>query len=228
MMSMKASFFSRAAVGIAVMLSVFTLAGCGIQVRKTQAELDAEKVAKEKAGAENGDPFDQANYGLYLVQQKDYAAAHSWFMKSAQSGNRWGQELVAKDYFTGNGVDKDYALSASWMKKAADQGDADAQYFLGQMYGQGWGVPKDKARQIALIEQAAQQRNAKALQALVELGDPHGIAREVIAQQAAEQRALAAQYRNEESQRANQQPSYQPQQQMCQMNNGVTTYWAPC
>jgi hypothetical protein len=238
-MSTKSMFFPRLAFGAAVMISAITLAGCALQPQ-TQADRSAGTLAKAKADAEAGDPAAQYYYGVYLLREKqDYVAAHSWFLKSAQGGNRDGQEILAGDYLTGRGVAPDLTLAVSWMQKSADQGSPIAQYQLAQMYGRGYGVPKNQAKQIALLEKAARQQDTDAINALTQLGDPHGVARQASAQKAAANQTAAEGFRNlqmqeaaeqqaAEQRAAQQQNSQSGQQQMCSVNNGQVTYLRPC
>jgi TPR repeat protein len=227
-MSMIRLSLHRPAFAVLIVLPLITLNGCALQEalnQKTPAQIEAEKVALEKAGAEKGNPWDQYLYGEYLARQKnDYAAAHIWFMKSAQSGNLHGEEDLAWDYLTGRGgVPRNDALAASWMRKSADQGSASAQYQLAKMYGAGRGVPKDRSKQIEQLEKAAQQWNQDAIRELDGLGDPHGVARQMYARDNAIQ-----QHQEDERRNAQQQNSQPAQQRMCSMNNGQVTYLAPC
>jgi TPR repeat protein len=229
-MSTKTWFFPRLALGLATMLSVIALAGCALQTPKTQADTNAEVLARAKAGAESGNAEDQYFYGVYLLRQnKDFVGAHAWFLKSAQGGNRYGQELLAGDYLTGRGVTMDLALAVSWMKKSADQGNPSAQYSLAQMYGQGYGVPRNQAKQLDLLEKAAMQQDSDALRTLAQMGDPHGVVQQANAKKAAETQAALERYRNLQMQQAAPQQYSQPeQQQMCSVNNGQVTYLRPC
>jgi hypothetical protein len=226
-MSMISLSLRRSACAALAILPIITLDGCALQEalnQKTLAQTEADKIALERAGAEKGNPWDQYLYGEYLARQKDdYASAHVWFLKSAQSGNVHGEEDLAWDYATGRGgVTKDDTLAASWMRKSADQGSATAQYQLAQMYGAGRGVPKDRAKQIEQLEKSAQQWNMDATRELARLGDPHGVARQMYARENAAQQIGEGEGRNA------QQNSQSGQQQMCSMNNGQVTYLVPC
>jgi len=62
----------------------------------------------------------------------DPAQAADWYKKAALQGDRVGQWLLGKMYYTG-AVPRDLDAAANWLQKAANQGDPYAQYLLGMV-----------------------------------------------------------------------------------------------
>ncbi len=65
---------------------------------------------------------------------KDCEKAFEWFMKSAQTGNKFAQFSVGNLYYYGNGVEKDLKLALEWYEKSAKKGQPYAAYAAAKMY----------------------------------------------------------------------------------------------
>ena len=87
--------------------------------------------------------------------EKDYAAAGTWYRKSAERGNPYAQANLGRLYATGRGVERDYAAAAKWYYKSADQGNLYAQWSLGGLFASGLGVAKDCAEALKWYRKAA-------------------------------------------------------------------------
>jgi uncharacterized protein len=93
--------------------------------------------------AENGGAQAQVELGESFVEQKDYAAAFSWFLKAAQAGDATAQSWTAELYMNGQGVEIDYEQAMQWDLKAAAQHNATAIANIGYLYEYGKGVAQD-------------------------------------------------------------------------------------
>lgn len=81
-------------------------------------------------------------YGLGTKQ--DYKQAFTWFLKSAQEGNKFAQYSLANLYYYGNGVEKDLSQAFLWYRKSSEQGQPYASYAVAQMYSKGEYVAENK------------------------------------------------------------------------------------
>jgi len=87
--------------------------------------------------AEKGDAEGEAGWGNALARghgvKMDDDSAFSWFQKSADQGNAWGQWWEADYYEHGYGsTPHDLVKARYWYQKAADQGWSDAKDWLAQ------------------------------------------------------------------------------------------------
>ena len=80
-------------------------------------------------------------YGLGTKQ--DYKQAFTWFLKSAQEGNKFAQYSLANLYYYGNGVEKDLSQAFLWYRKSSEQGQPYASYAVAQLYDKGEYVSKN-------------------------------------------------------------------------------------
>ncbi len=92
-----------------------------------------------------------------LAAQKNYAAAFTLYMETAQQGSAYGQFRVGLSYLMGNGVAENYAQAMSWSMKSATQGNKDAQGNVGYMYLHGVGVAQDYVQAMSWYMRAANQ-----------------------------------------------------------------------
>ena len=230
-MPMKFLSLRGLAFGVVVMLSLTALGVRSMPSSQTQSEREAEMAAHEKAAADSGNVMAEYLYASHLAGQNDLAGAFVYFLKAAQAGDASAQAKIAGYcYYGSGGVTKDDAAAASWMRKSAEQGNDRAQFSLSTMYKEGVGVPKDKAKQIEWLEKAAWQYNRDALNALTDVGDPHGVVQKVEANRDAFLRASNANVQAERlHQQAVQQQNSQPApQHMCSVNYGDTVGMVPC
>jgi len=84
----------------------------------------------------------EAQYLLALIYEegllvpKDFAAARSWMLNSAEQGYVPAQEGLGEMYLSNvrhNGPIPDYGDADRWLRLAATRGDADAQFWLGRV-----------------------------------------------------------------------------------------------
>jgi TPR repeat protein len=99
-------------------------------------------------------------YGEGLLVPKDFAAARSWMLKSAEQGYVPAQGAMGEMYLINvrdNGPIPDYADADRWLRLAATQGDADAQFWLGTGYERGWFGGIDYREALKWLRKAAAQ-----------------------------------------------------------------------
>lgn len=98
-------------------------------------------------------PVDMRSYVWYRIgkmhcnglgTEQDYKQAFTWFLKSAQEGNKFAQYSLANLYYYGNGVEKDLSQAFHWYMKSAEQGQPYAAYAIAQMYSKGEYVSQNK------------------------------------------------------------------------------------
>jgi TPR repeat protein len=114
--------------------------------------------------AQSGDR--EAHYLLALIYERgllvprDFPAAGSWMLKSAEQGYVPAQGAMGEMYLINvrdNGPIPDYGDADRWLRLAATQGDADAQYWLGTGYGRGWFGGIDYREALKWLRKAAAQ-----------------------------------------------------------------------
>jgi uncharacterized protein len=115
--------------------------------------------------------------GLAAYEAGDYFAAYRELRPLAELGDPTAQHVVARMYFTGQGVSRDAQQGLGWERKAAERGDAQAQLDLAMRYHYEIDVPKDVAEAAKWYRLAAEQNLAVAqyrfgLLILNELGEP--------------------------------------------------------
>ena len=127
-----------------------------------------KEVSLLKLSAANGFSYAQLALGKYhytgygdSVEQSKQKAAEL-YEKSAEQGNLEAQEIVAKMYYTGDGIAKDTVKASKYYSKAAEQGSAEAQLRLADMFYAGIGVEQDYKKAFELYEKAVEQENAEA------------------------------------------------------------------
>jgi len=98
--------------------------------------------------------------GCYKDGTRSLALARA----SAGEGSKYGQWMLGKLYYAGEGgVAQDYAAAVAQFRLAAAQGDDGAQNDLGYMYGMGYGVAQDYAEALRWYKLAAAQGIGAAL-----------------------------------------------------------------
>src|ERR1035438_8363130 len=105
-----------------------------------QAGLDAQLLAKAKAGDAKAEALVGRSYDLGIGVPQDHAEAARWWRMAADQGIAYAQASLGAAYNVGQGVPKDYAQAIVWFRKAAEQGYANAENDLGEYYEQGIGV----------------------------------------------------------------------------------------
>ncbi|MCM1008387.1 MAG: relaxase MobL [Ruminococcus flavefaciens] len=115
-------------------------------------------------------PVDMRSYVWYRIgkmhcygvgTEQDYKQAFTWFLKSAQEGNKFAQYSLANLYYYGNGVEKDLSQAFLWNQKSSSQGQPYASYAVAQMY--------DNGEYVSQIEETAQRYFKVALSGFLEL-----------------------------------------------------------
>lgn len=136
-------------------------------VRQEQTEMSFVNRLSDKTGGKSdgdlqvmaiSDPTTpEAFYetGMSFYQQKDYAKAVSWFMKSAAANYAPAQAILGVCYQEGEGVNKDYGIARDYYEKAAKKNNAKAINGLGRLYEHGLGVEKNMKKAIKYFERAA-------------------------------------------------------------------------
>ncbi|MBL4787244.1 MAG: sel1 repeat family protein [Cohaesibacteraceae bacterium] len=120
-----------------------------------------------KSAAIAGYAIAQAKYGYRFENgfgvDEDTEQAVSWYQKSADQGDLYGQFYLGQMYEYGTGVGYDPALAIFWIGKAAQSGLPAAQYQLGNMYTRGDEfTPPNQALGIHWYRKAAEQEKAHA------------------------------------------------------------------
>lgn len=106
----------------------------------------------------NGTSADDAYAkGVSAYNKEDYSKAFTWFMQSANTGNKDGQAYVGYMYDIGKGVVQNYSKAFEYYTKAANQGDMISQYNLGLLYYNAHGVARDYKKAFDLFTKAANQ-----------------------------------------------------------------------
>lgn len=111
-----------------------------------------------KKAAEKGHPPAFSCMGNIYYGQRNYGEAALWLRKGAEEGaDQFSQELLARMYLNGQGVDKAVSEGIRWYQKAAGQGYPLTQYRLGRIYNRGEGVPKNYSEAFRWYKKAADQ-----------------------------------------------------------------------
>jgi TPR repeat protein len=132
------------------------------QSQTTPTGIDAELLAKAKAGDAESQRVVGLAYWKGEGEPRDYAQAADWFRRAAEQGLERAEFDLGLLYENGQGVPQDYARAALWFRKAAEQGDAISQNSLGVLYEDGQGVPKSYTQAAVWLRKAAQQNYAYA------------------------------------------------------------------
>lgn len=134
------------ALGLGVSVPALALTPADIEILKARAQRhDAA------AQVELGDAYLNGDGALAA----DPHAAANWFEQAALEGDDYAQEMLAKLYEDGKGVERNLKLAADWREKAAKRGNSHAQFLLGQMYQEGRGVTQDRHRARYWLKRAA-------------------------------------------------------------------------
>ena len=150
-MSMRFELGCSALLGLVFAFSIAT-AGCLAQGGQSPSSL--------RARAQAGDPDAQWQLGMQYRQgsaetPKDLSVAFSWFMRSAKSGNRKGENAVGIAYLHGEGVPENDVEGFEWLYKSALMGYPSAQFNLGAAYLRGTGAQRNKSEAFNWFLQAA-------------------------------------------------------------------------
>lgn len=89
--------------------------------------------------------------------ERDYVAAHDWFLLAAEQDDVFAQEVLGDMYRDGLGVDPSADAARDWYQRAADQWLATAQYKLGLIYASGDGVETNYPEAFKYLKFAAAQ-----------------------------------------------------------------------
>jgi TPR repeat protein len=124
---------------------------------------DAEFAAHwERAAANQGHVYAQANVSFRCYSAGDFASAFEWCQRAADGELAWAQYNLGLMYQKGEGVVRSEAEAAHWYRLAASQGFADAQQRLADLYYLGQGLPRSYAQAALWYRRAAEQGNARA------------------------------------------------------------------
>ncbi|KAF9090913.1 hypothetical protein BGX29_011225, partial [Mortierella sp. GBA35] len=100
---------------------------------------------------------------------KDYQAAHHWYLKAANDGDPSAQNSIGDLYRLGLGAPPDHSKALEWYLKAAEQGDAAGQYHMGHMHHYGLCVSQNYQRAMDWYLKAGDQGYASAQCSIGEL-----------------------------------------------------------
>ncbi len=123
---------------------------------------DAQAAHWERAAAEQGHMYAQANLSFRCYSAGDFAGAFEWCQRAADGELAWAQYNLGLMYQKGEGVAQSEAEAADWYRLAASQGFADAQQRLADLYYLGQGVPRNYTQAALLYRRAAEQGSARA------------------------------------------------------------------
>lgn len=127
-----------------------------------QVGLDAQLLAKAKAGDPKAEALVGRSYDLGIGVPQDHAEAVRWWRMAADQGIAYAQASLGAAYDLGQGVPKDYEKAFAWFRKSAEQGYAFAENDLGVYYEAGRGVQQDYAQAVIWYQKAADQDYAPA------------------------------------------------------------------
>lgn len=106
---------------------------------------------------------DNLSIGVNYYNEKQYDKAFPIINNLAQKGNSNAKLILAKMYYSGQGVKEDKVLANKLYKNAADLGQMEAQYIIGLYYSLGAeGYPKDESKAILWLTKAAEQGKPEA------------------------------------------------------------------
>lgn len=135
-----------------------------------------KKILEEKKERENiaaGEETYQAALSFY--QNGDYQKAFPLLEKSAYTGHKNAQKLLARCCQNGTGTPKNMGKAHSWLEKAAEHGDADTQFTLALWYMKGEGGNTDLEQAEYWMMQASLQGLGKAAEGLQAIRRSRGI-----------------------------------------------------
>jgi len=159
-----AASFSRAAeqghAESQYLLSTMYDAGNGVP--QGVAKDTAQAARWERAAAEQGHVYAQANLSFRCYSAGDLDGAFEWCQRAADGGLAWAQYNLGLMYQKGEGVARSAAEAAHWYGLAASQGFGEAQQRLADLYYLGQGVPRSYTQAAHWYRRAAEQGNARA------------------------------------------------------------------
>ena len=138
------------------MLSTLYDAGQGVP------QDDTEAARWERAAAEQGHVYAQANLSFRYSSAGDLAGAFEWCQRAADGVLAWAQYNLGLMYQKGEGVARSDAEAAHWYRLAAAQGFADAQQRLADLYYLGQGIARNYTQAALWYGRAAEQGSARA------------------------------------------------------------------
>ncbi len=110
------------------------------------------------------------SHAFALNHKRDYAAAMTWFRKSAAQSYAPAQAIIGYQYEMGYGTAKDPAEAFRWYQRAAAQNLDDGLLHMGRAFEHGIGTAKDLAQARSYYQRAAALGFEPARDALKELG----------------------------------------------------------
>jgi len=116
----------------------------------------------ERAAAEQGHVYAQANLSFRCSSAGDLDGAFEWCQRAADGELAWAQYNIGLMYQKGEGVARSEAEAAHWYGLAASQGFADAQQRLADLYYLGQGIPRSYTQAALWYRRAAEQGSARA------------------------------------------------------------------
>lgn len=119
-------------------------------------------LAKAKKGDAAAQSATAAAYLYGRGVEADFAAAKTWFQKSAEKGYAEAQFNLGLLYELGQGTKQDFASAARWYQKAVNKKFSRAEYQLGTLYENGKGVKQDYKKAASLYAAASAQGHEQA------------------------------------------------------------------
>ncbi len=91
-------------------------------------------------------------YPLSRAVESDPKIGFQWLLKSAKQGYAPAQEILAKAYLEGNGVEKNVQQAFQWFTKAAEQGNVESKLNLAHIYADGLLGKADPVKAISIYQ----------------------------------------------------------------------------
>ena len=95
-----------------------------------------------------------------LEVDEDMKLANYWFLKAAAHGSVYAMEQLAKNYYSGNGINEDEGKSAKYFQMAADNGSTYGCYRTADLYYYGEYYEQDYSKALEYLKKAVDP-NAK-------------------------------------------------------------------
>jgi len=104
--------------------------------------------------------------GLLAFAKGEYRAAEQHFQSAAAAGDGGAQQMLARLYSEGKGVQPNARQAFQWNLKAAEDGAAQAQFEVAERYFQGDGTTRDLKQAFHWYQSAARQGHHIAMEKL--------------------------------------------------------------
>ena len=123
-------------------------------------EVPTQTVEEKPTSSDGQDEYDK---GEEYYQQKNYAKALEWYMKSAAKGHLSATSDIGYLYEDGLGVKQDYEKAIKWYLKSANLGNVHAMTNVGMMYYTGRGTIQNYSKAMEWFKKAAEKGDTRAM-----------------------------------------------------------------